>query len=44
MKLLPYLEHFPCLVNDPLREVLPFRVEELGQFDGANFLLEQQAA
>ena len=27
-----------------LREVLPFLVEELGQFDGASFLLEQQAA
>jgi 23S rRNA (adenine2030-N6)-methyltransferase len=34
----------PHGLHDTLREVLPFLVEELGQFDGANFLLEQQAA
>ena len=34
----------PHGLHDTLREVLPFLVEELGQFDGASFLLEQQAA
>ena len=34
----------PHGLHDTLREVLPVLVEELGQFDGANFLLEQQAA
>jgi len=34
----------PHGLHDTLREILPFLVEELGQFDGANFLLEQQAA
>ena len=34
----------PHGLHDTLREVLPFLVEELGQFAGANFLLEQQAA
>jgi 23S rRNA (adenine2030-N6)-methyltransferase len=34
----------PHGLHDTLREVLPFLVEALGQFDGANFLLEQQAA
>ena len=34
----------PHGLHDTLREVLPFLVEELGQFDGANVLLEQQAA
>jgi len=34
----------PHGLHDTLREVLPFLVEELGQFDGANFLLEQHAA
>jgi 23S rRNA (adenine2030-N6)-methyltransferase len=34
----------PHGLHDTLREVLPFLVEELGQYDGANFLLEQQAA
>jgi len=34
----------PHGLHDTLRDVLPFLVEELGQFDGANFLLEQQAA
>ena len=34
----------PHGLHDTLREVLPFLVEVLGQFDGASFLLEQQAA
>ena len=34
----------PHGLHDTLREVLPYLVEQLGQFDGANFLLEQQAA
>jgi len=34
----------PHGLHDTLSQVLPFLVEELGQFDGANFLLEQQAA
>jgi 23S rRNA (adenine2030-N6)-methyltransferase len=34
----------PHGLHDTLREVLPFLVEELGQFDGASFLLEQHAA
>lgn len=34
----------PHGLHDTLREVLPFLVEELGQFDGAGFLLEQQVA
>ena len=34
----------PHGLHDTLREVLPFLVEALGQFDGASFLLEQQAA
>ena len=34
----------PHGLHDTLREVLPVLVEELGRFDGANFLLEQQAA
>jgi 23S rRNA (adenine2030-N6)-methyltransferase len=34
----------PHGLHDTLREVLPFLVEELGQFDGASFLLEQQVA
>ena len=34
----------PHGLHDTLREVLPCLVEELGQFDGASFLLEQQAA
>ena len=34
----------PHDLHDTLREVLPFLVEELGRFDGASFLLEQQAA
>jgi len=34
----------PHGLHDTLREVLPFLVEALGQFDGANFLLEQQVA
>ena len=34
----------PHGLHHTLHEVLPFLVEELGQFDGANFLLEQQAA
>ena len=34
----------PHGLHDTLQEVLPCLVEELGQFDGANFLLEQQAA
>ena len=34
----------PHGLHDTLRQVLPFLVETLGQFDGANFLLEQQAA
>jgi 23S rRNA (adenine2030-N6)-methyltransferase len=34
----------PHGLHDTLREVLPYLVEHLGQFDGANFLLEQQAA
>jgi 23S rRNA (adenine2030-N6)-methyltransferase len=33
----------PHGLHDTLREVLPFLVEVLGQYDGANFLLEQQA-
>jgi 23S rRNA (adenine2030-N6)-methyltransferase len=33
----------PHGLHDTLRDVLPFLVEVLGQFDGANFLLEQQA-
>jgi 23S rRNA (adenine2030-N6)-methyltransferase len=32
----------PHGLHDTLREVLPFLVEQLGQYDGANFLLEQQ--
>jgi 23S rRNA (adenine2030-N6)-methyltransferase len=34
----------PHGLHDTLREVLPFLVQALGQFDGASFLLEQQAA
>ena len=34
----------PHGLHATLHEVLPFLVETLGQFDGANFLLEQQAA
>ena len=34
----------PHGLHDMLRELLPVLVEELGQFDGSNFLLEQQAA
>lgn len=34
----------PHGLHDTLREVLPFLVEALGQYDGANFLLEQRAA
>ena len=34
----------PHGLHDTLAEVLPFLVEALGRFDGANFLLEQQAA
>jgi 23S rRNA (adenine2030-N6)-methyltransferase len=34
----------PHGLHDTLREVLPVLVEDLGQFDGANFLLEQQSA
>jgi 23S rRNA (adenine2030-N6)-methyltransferase len=34
----------PHGLHDSLRETLPYLVEQLGQFDGANFLLEQQAA
>jgi 23S rRNA (adenine2030-N6)-methyltransferase len=34
----------PHGLHDTLREVLPFLVEALGQFDGASFLLEHQAA
>ena len=34
----------PHGLHDTLCEVLPFLVETLGQFDGANFLLEQQTA
>lgn len=34
----------PHGLHDMLREVLPVLVEDLGQFDGANFLLEQQSA
>ena len=34
----------PHGLHGTLREVLPFLVELLGQFDGANFLLEHQAA
>ena len=34
----------PHGLHDTLREVLPYLVEQLGQFDGANFLLERQAA
>jgi 23S rRNA (adenine2030-N6)-methyltransferase len=34
----------PHGLHDTLREALPFLVEVLGQFDGASFLLEQQAA
>jgi 23S rRNA (adenine2030-N6)-methyltransferase len=33
----------PHGLHDTLREVLPFLVEVLGQFDGASHLLEQQA-
>ena len=34
----------PHGLHETLQSVLPCLVEELGQFDGANFLLEQQAA
>ena len=34
----------PHGLHDTLHEVLPCLVEALGQYDGANFLLEQQAA
>ncbi len=34
----------PHGLHDALHAVLPFLVETLGQFEGANFLLEQQAA
>ena len=34
----------PHGLHDTLKTVLPFLVETLGQFDSANFLLEQQAA
>ena len=34
----------PHGLHETLQEVLPCLVEELGQYDGANFLLEQQAA
>ncbi|MES2958811.1 MAG: 23S rRNA (adenine(2030)-N(6))-methyltransferase RlmJ [Pseudomonadota bacterium] len=34
----------PHGLHDTLRDVLPVLVEELGQYDGANFLLEQQTA
>jgi 23S rRNA (adenine2030-N6)-methyltransferase len=34
----------PHGLHDTLRVVLPFLVEALGQYDGANFLLEQQAS
>ena len=34
----------PHGLHDTLKDLLPFLVETLGRFDGANFLLEQQAA
>lgn len=34
----------PHGLHETLQGVLPFLVETLGQFDGAHFLLEQQAA
>ena len=34
----------PYTLHDQLATVLPFLVEALGQYDGANYLLEQRAA
>ncbi|MDC8786630.1 23S rRNA (adenine(2030)-N(6))-methyltransferase RlmJ [Roseateles koreensis] len=34
----------PYTLHDELQECLPYLVEKLGQYDGANFLLEQRAA
>ena len=34
----------PYTLHDELLAVLPYLVDVLGQYDGANYLLEQRAA
>ena len=34
----------PWTLHDTLQQTLPYLVDVLGQYDGANFLLEQRAA
>ena len=38
------LEHNLVQLHDELAECLPLLVERLGQYDGANYLLEEKAA
>ena len=39
-----FIANPPFVLHDQLRELLPWLVETLGQYDGANFLLEHKAA
>jgi 23S rRNA (adenine2030-N6)-methyltransferase len=39
-----FIANPPFTLHDELAECLPLLVEKLGQYDGANFVLEQKAA
>jgi 23S rRNA (adenine2030-N6)-methyltransferase len=38
-----FIANPPFVLHDMLKETLPYLVDKLGQFDGANFVLEQKA-
>ena len=39
-----FIANPPFTLHDELAECLPLLVERLGQYDGANYVLEQKAA